>query len=108
MGGLLSAYDLSGDEVFLRRTRELVDLMLPAMGPADSATGAPPRPQNLWPAGCRMLVINDFWGSVTGGFPFHCTISSMRCHCIRAAHTWEGVVKMCERLWPGMFGAMRS
>lgn len=41
VGGLLSAYDLSGDELFLRRTQELVDLMLVAMEPSNPGTGIP-------------------------------------------------------------------
>jgi len=41
VGGLLSAYDLSGDKVFLGRAQELVELMLPAMGGDDVGTGAP-------------------------------------------------------------------
>lgn len=39
VGGLLSAYDFSGDKAFLRRVTELVDLMLPAMD--NSTTGIP-------------------------------------------------------------------
>ena len=39
VGGLLSAYDLSGDNVFLGRAQELVELMLPAMGSDDVGTG---------------------------------------------------------------------
>ena len=38
VGGLLSAYDLSGEKVFLDRAQELVELMLPAMG-SDDDTG---------------------------------------------------------------------
>ncbi|MCH98067.1 mannosyl-oligosaccharide 12-alpha-mannosidase MNS1-like, partial [Trifolium medium] len=30
LGGLLSAYDLSGDEVFLEKARDLADKLLPA------------------------------------------------------------------------------
>jgi len=30
LGGLLSAYDLSGDEVFLEKARDLADRLLPA------------------------------------------------------------------------------
>ena len=41
VGGLLSAYDLSEDKVFLGRAQELVELMLPAMGSDDVGTGAP-------------------------------------------------------------------
>jgi len=41
VGGLLSAYDLSGDKVLLGRAQELVELMLPAMGGDDVGTGAP-------------------------------------------------------------------
>jgi len=44
VGGLLSAFDLSEDAIFLKRARELVDLMLPALGPADSGTGMRARP----------------------------------------------------------------
>ena len=40
VGGLLSAYDLSEDKVFLGRAQELVELMLPAMGGDDIGTGA--------------------------------------------------------------------
>jgi uncharacterized protein YyaL (SSP411 family) len=39
VGGLLSAYDLSGDELFLKKATELVDLMVPAMG-GPSSSGA--------------------------------------------------------------------
>jgi mannosyl-oligosaccharide alpha-1,2-mannosidase len=38
VGGLLSAYDLSRERVFLDRAQELVELMLPAMG-SDDDTG---------------------------------------------------------------------
>ena len=38
----MSAYDLSGDNVFLQKTQQLVDLMLPAMGPDDNSTGMHP------------------------------------------------------------------
>lgn len=38
LGGLLSAYDLSGDKVFLNKAIELGDLLLPAF---DTATGIP-------------------------------------------------------------------
>ena len=40
VGGLLSAYDLSGENVFLGRAQELVELMLPAMGEDGVGTGA--------------------------------------------------------------------
>lgn len=38
VGGLLSAFDLSGEKVFLDRAQELVELMLPAMGKDDDPT----------------------------------------------------------------------
>lgn len=38
VGGLLSAYDLSGDEIFITKTVELVDRLLPAF---DTPTGIP-------------------------------------------------------------------
>ncbi|KAI9112575.1 hypothetical protein K1719_016498 [Acacia pycnantha] len=38
LGGLLSAYDLSGDKIFLEKARELADKLLPAW---DSPTGIP-------------------------------------------------------------------
>lgn len=37
VGGLVAAFDLSGDRLFLSKAVELVDLMLPAMD--DSRTG---------------------------------------------------------------------
>ena len=42
VGGLLSAYDLSGQKVLLGKAQELVELMLPAMGSGDTGTGEPP------------------------------------------------------------------
>ncbi|CAM9184066.1 unnamed protein product [Choristocarpus tenellus] len=44
LGGLLSAYDLSKDHVFLERAKELADRLLPAF---ESATGLPYRMVNL-------------------------------------------------------------
>ena len=38
VGGLLSAYELSGDEMFVEKTVELVDRLLPAF---DTPTGIP-------------------------------------------------------------------
>ena len=38
VGGLLSAYELSGDEMFVEKTVQLVDRLLPAF---DTATGIP-------------------------------------------------------------------
>lgn len=38
LGGLIAAYDLSGDQIFLDKARELGDLLLPAF---DSSSGIP-------------------------------------------------------------------
>ena len=38
VGGLLSAYELSGDEMFVEKTVQLVDRLLPAF---ETATGIP-------------------------------------------------------------------
>ena len=38
VGGLISAYELSGDQVFIQKTVELVDRLLPAF---DTPTGIP-------------------------------------------------------------------
>lgn len=46
VGGLMSAYDLSGDALFLQKATELVDLMVPAMG-GPSSSGALPSPPDL-------------------------------------------------------------
>ncbi|XWS16619.1 hypothetical protein CRYUN_Cryun34aG0105600 [Craigia yunnanensis] len=57
VGGLLSAYDLSGDKVFLEKTRDIADRLLPAW---DTPTGIPYNVINL----ARGNAHNPGW---TGG-----------------------------------------
>lgn len=40
VGGLVAAYDLSGDKVFMDKAVELVDLMLPSMNGSSTGTSA--------------------------------------------------------------------
>lgn len=44
MGGLLSAYDLSGDKVFLEKAKDIADRLLPAW---DTPSGIPRNIINL-------------------------------------------------------------
>lgn len=44
VGGLLSAYDLSGDKIFLEKARDIADRLLPAW---DTPTGIPYNRINL-------------------------------------------------------------
>ena len=66
LGGLLSAYDLSGDEMYLRKCLELADKLEPAFG---TKTGVPLNIVNLktgetktppWTGGPSAVVLSEF------------------------------------------------
>jgi len=63
MGGLLSAYDLSGDNVFLEKARDIADKLLPAW---NTPSGIPYNRINLasgstnnpaWARVCFLIII---------------------------------------------------
>lgn len=58
VGGLLSAYDLSGDKVFLDKAKDITDRLLPAW---DTASGIPYNRINLAHGGAH----NHGWTNVS-------------------------------------------
>lgn len=63
VGGLLSAYDLSGDKVFLEKAKDIADRLLPAW---DTKTGIPYNIINLAHGNAH----NPGWTGVSSGLNF--------------------------------------
>lgn len=74
LGGLLSAYDLSGDKVFLEKARDIADRLLPAW---NTPSGIPYTLINLAYGNAH----NPHWTGVSSEFVFFTSKYSISCFC---------------------------
>lgn len=72
VGGLLSAYDLSGDRVFLEKARDIADRLLPAW---DTSSGIPYNIINL----AHGNPHNPGWTGVSSPTFFFCSFILLVC-----------------------------
>ena len=70
VGGLLSAYDLSNDKIFLEKAQDIADRLLPAW---DSSSGIPYNVINL----VHGRSHNNRWSGVSYRLVFHFAEKSM-------------------------------